>query len=339
MEAEPPKDHRDEVIVDMPDETVHDIEEGQYDEEGYYSDDGSQAVEVGDVDEDEEHAMLLEMAQNDPEVNQLLQMAAKPATPRPPSNVPIASKAGMPPAPQQPPRPYVVIAPEPTRTQIAQETARNIGRVAAENASRRMQQDNYTALRAQKQFQKNVETDPAIIEEKIKLIALILRYKKHYEGKIKHKFKREYNPDTSTVPKLEQEKKDIQDELNGALIPEAIKDVIKGFGNVLVLSAHSFGSDMFDGLDEKVNLAVDAGEFDPEVTQIGCEMAEYFMMGAKQRALYKFANKGIETVRTNRPDIVNAMMNGQVGQPHPNAPRRQARPGIDPNMVQRNRDL
>lgn len=339
------KPNNEVVIIDMPEETVADIEASQEDTQEYYDDD-SQAAEVGDDDiDEEEEARLLEMAQNDPEVNELMKHAPRPPTPprpRPPSTVPTASRVGLPERLPPPPPPVFVIPPEPTRTQLAQETARNIGRVAAENAQRRMQQDNMTALRAQRDFKRQVENDPEIIKEKIQKVKMIYRYKKNYNGKIDHKFKTVYNPETLTMIAIDTEIGQIRECLNGGMVPDAIKGCVSAFANLVMATSLSAGSDIMDGYDDAVEIALNNHEFDDEIKQLSCELAEYFEVDPKWRLFWKLGGKAQETIKMNRPGLFQNMAQGMFKRQHPNAPTprpQQQRPAVDPQMIARNRDL
>jgi hypothetical protein len=145
---------------------------------------------------------------------------------REPSKVPTASEVGRPKTPPRPPTPVLVQLPEPTRLQVATERAKAIAKEAAKANWKRMQNDNYTAFQAKKQYKKMVENDPVVVEEKVIKCNRLNRYRKYYKGRINHQFKSHYDPDKMTLAQIDAELASITDELNGRNVPFFVKEFV-----------------------------------------------------------------------------------------------------------------
>jgi hypothetical protein len=216
---------------------------------------------------------------------------------REPSKVPKASKVGRPktPPPPPPPPPTIIVQPpEPTRTQMAMETARAIAKTNAENNFKRMQKDNLQQLKAQKEYTKLA--DEASKEQIVRNCLLLTRYKRAYEGTIEYKFRKSYDADRMTLLQTEQEIKAIREELNGKNIPFYVNHAIVAFAKACEFAALATGYDGLVGFTERVDLAIEGKEFDEEVKQLGVEFADYFMIGPGKRLTMKLCRKAFETM-------------------------------------------
>jgi hypothetical protein len=217
---------------------------------------------------------------------------------RPASSIPKSSDVGKPPIPERPPTPIYMVPPEPTYTQIQVQTAKQIAAQGAEDARNRMYKSNVEVSKAQKQFEKQVDADPAVYEEKVRGCNLLMRYRKDYQIVIDHHFKKNYEPDKLTLPQINAEIGQIKMLLNGRRAPETVETGLIFFGNFVEgFARQAVGTDALNGFAEEVRVMIEGKEpkkvkvedkdADPElkedIKQFVIEWMEWFLQTPGQR--------------------------------------------------------
>ena len=215
------------------------------------------------------------------------------------SQVPRADQLDVPKQPPPTPQPIVVQLPEPSRTQVAAQTAAAIAKEEAKRASARMRKSNLEAHKAASEFKKMADTSPEIIKEKVKLCMQCQKYKEAYQGRINWEFKKTYSATKMSLDELRAEIEGIEAALNsepGAFIIYSLMKVASNFCEYLSIR---YGKGTLSSFAQNVEVSIANGYFQDEVQQLSIKYSDWLQVGPEWRLGGKMLHVGTETYRQN----------------------------------------